>query len=116
MAFVDSFKGHGTFILGSTPTVAEYGSIDLLGSAMDQCGITHAWVRIHGDGYDFEHDRRYGNTNLREIVAGLRGRGIHVAGWGWCQGADTREEARLALSALSKLGLNDYVADIEEGV
>ena len=41
---------------------------------------------------------------------------MSVAGWGWCQGANVKGEAKLAQAQLTKFGLRDYVADIEHGV
>jgi hypothetical protein len=106
----NSIKKHGTFIYEATTTSADYGSIDATVAAIQQAGMSHAWVRIHGT-------HAVGDSKITQaLIDGLKTAGINVAGWGWCQGADAKGEAKLAKAQLSRFGLTDYVADIEQGV
>jgi hypothetical protein len=110
MAVNKSVTKHGTFIYEATATSNDYGSIEATVAALQQAGMTHAWVRIHGI-------KPVGDPKpTQALIDGLKSAGINVAGWGWCQGADIKAEARLAKAQLTKFGLNDYVADIEQGV
>ncbi len=79
--------------------------------AMKNAGMSHAWVRIHGE-------KAYSSASKKAIsgfVDDLKTVGISVAGWGWCQGADAVADAKLALKELDYFKLTDYVADIEHG-
>lgn len=106
-----AFRKHGTFIYDTAKTVADYGSIPNLVSAMQRAGMSHAWVRIHGQAVDGPSTKALN----RSLIAALQAGGIAVAGWGWCQGATPKPDAVMALKELKSYGLTDYVADIEPG-
>jgi hypothetical protein len=110
MATNNTVTKHGTFIYEATSTANDYGSVDATVAAFQRVGMTHVWVRIHGI-----HAVSDPKTT-QALIDGLRAARVNVAGWGWCQGADAKAEAKLARAQLSKFGLNDYVADIEQGV
>jgi len=106
-----SFRKHGTYVYLVPATISDYGSTDLVVAAMKRAGMTHAWVRIHAQ-------TAYGAAEKKVIagfIAGLKAAGIAVAGWGWCQGADSTADAKLALKEMAFFGLADYIADIEHG-
>jgi hypothetical protein len=111
MALPAAFRGHGTFIYSARGTTHAYGSPEAVADAMVRCGMSSAWLRVHGRTDNFAN-----NGATRDLFAALRDRGIAVAGWGWCQGDDPVREAALAVESLGDLGLTDYVADIEQGV
>ncbi|WGM40697.1 DUF2272 domain-containing protein [Caulobacter sp. NIBR1757] len=107
-----SFRGHGTFFHDMAATIADYGSIPNVVAAMQRAGMGHAWVRIHGvSAYAGK-----AKADNKEMIAALKTAGIAVAGWGWCQGANPKGDAALAVKELKDYGLTDYVADIEPGV
>jgi hypothetical protein len=108
MASPKSFRKHGTFIYQVAETIADYGSTELVIEAMQNAGMQHAWVRIHGPA-------PYGAAT-KKIIATLQAADIAVAAWGWCDGSDPTANAKLALKELSFFGLKDYIADIEHGV
>ena len=103
-------SGHGVFIYDAQQTIARYGSIDLLISALKECDMQHAWVRIHGvtalSSPEITHS----------LINSLRNNGIAVAGWGWCQGAQIEADVEMAITAIKEFNLKHYIADIEDGV
>ena len=107
----DAFRAHGTFIYDTPATIADYGSVQNTVDAMQRAGMKHAWIRIHGT-------QAYGSSTaaqIQELCDAMDAAGIAVAGWGWCQGANSAAEAKLAVKELKRYGLSDYVADIEHG-
>jgi hypothetical protein len=111
MALPDTFRGHGTFIYAASTTTTKFGSEKKVAEAIADAHMTSAWVQVHTKNKSLAN-----NKSTQKLVAALRDRGIGVAGWGWCQGADAKAEAKLAIRSLRDLGITDYVADIEEGV
>jgi hypothetical protein len=110
-----SFSGRGMYVYTVGGLLQTFGTLENSLREMQRCRLNHLWVRIHGRGY--VGDARDADENrLKSLIAGARQAGIAVAGWGWCQGEDPAAEARLASAALSEFGLEDYVADIEQGV
>jgi len=107
-----AFRGHGTYVYRVPDIIAHYGSNGQAVQAIRNAGMHHAWVRIHGRS-PYDSDEK---DLIAAFVAALKAGGLSVAGWGWCQGLDPIGEANLALRELSYFGLEDYVADIEEGV
>ncbi len=108
----NSCRKHGSFIYQVQATVNRFGSIDLTVAAMLRAQMSHAWIRIHGTAaYSAAEKQR-----IRDLTAALRAGGISVAGWGWCQGESASGDAVLALRECQSLGIQDYVADIEQGV
>ncbi len=105
-----SMSGHGTFIYNATATISRYGSPESVAFAVRELDMQHVWVRIHGA------RQMHATEPTLSLVRALQNEGIGVAGWGWCQGDDVSEEANLALNALTRFGLTDYIADIEHGV
>lgn len=103
-------SGHGVFIYNAAATIARYGSAALVATALKECDMQHAWVRIHGAA---KPEPVSPTVNL---IAALKQAGIGVAGWGWCQGDNVGVEAELALTTLNEFGLEHYVADVEDGV
>ena len=103
-------SGHGTFIYDARATIARYGSAALVATALKECNMQHAWVRIHGSTHPEPH------TPTVTLISALRQAGIDVAGWGWCQGENIDVEVELALTTLSEFGLKHYIADVEDGV
>lgn len=111
MTLPDSFCKHGTFIYDIPITIQNYGSMEKMIEAMKKCGMSHAWIRIHG------RHHLYGDHKLnKELVSALEENGIAVAAWGWCQGENIDREAKLAIDGTENLNIVDYVADIEHGV
>jgi hypothetical protein len=110
-----SFAGRGMWIYTVEGVLQTYASIGNAIREMQRCRLNHLWVRIHGRGYIGD----VSNPNLvrlKDLILAARQAGIAVAGWGWCQGVDPVAEANLAARALSTFELDDYVADIEQGV
>lgn len=107
----DSFRGHGIVVDDAARTIDTYGSAQAVVQAARECHMTHAWLRVHGRRTSLGSD---GST--RALLTAFRRAGIHVAGWGWCQGDDPFAEAELAVRSMRALELQDYVADIREGV
>jgi hypothetical protein len=103
-------SGHGVFIYNAEATVKRYGSVALVATAVKDCGMQHAWVRIHGAA------QTHAETPTRQLIDALKNAGIAVAGWGWCQGDRIGVEVELALTSLSEFELDHYVADVEDGV
>jgi hypothetical protein len=103
-------SGHGTFIYDAEKTIARYGSASLVATALIECDMQHAWVRIHGRTKVSPANATYA------LVQALRQAKIAVAGWGWCQGEHISMEADLALTALKTFEIEHYIADIEDGV
>lgn len=103
-------SGHGTFIYDASATIARYGSAALVATALKECNMQHAWVRIHGSTHSEPH------APTLTLISALRQAGIDVAGWGWCQGENIDVEVELALTTLSEFGLKHYIADVEDGV
>lgn len=103
-------SGHGVFIYDAKQTIARYGSPQLIAQAISNCDMQHAWVRIHG------MSQATAAEPTSSLIKVLKDSGIAVAGWGWCQGAQVEQEAEIALSALEKFHLEQYIADIEDGV
>lgn len=106
-----SFTGHGTFIYDVPATVSDYGDLDGVVKAMQDAGMSHAWVRIHGTSA-YPSSKKVAIANF---IAALQAGGIAVAGWGWNQGISPKAESKLALDELAHFGLADYIADIENG-
>jgi hypothetical protein len=107
-----SFRKHGTFIYEAPATIARYGTTALTIEAMKEAQMSHAWVRIHSQSAYSTNQKK----TIAAFINGLKGAGIAVAGWGWCQGSDSTSDAKLAIKELTSFGLSDYVADIEHGV
>ncbi len=107
-----TFRKHGTFIYDANETIHDYGSIPDLVAAMQRAQMSHAWMRIHGQ-TPYPTERK---KIIKDLIKGLQDAGIGVAGWGWCQGANAKGDAQLALQELKSFGLKDYLADIEHGV
>jgi hypothetical protein len=103
-------SGHGVFIYDAEATIRRYGSAALVAAAVKDCGMQHAWVRIHGA------TQTHAATPTRPLIDALKNAGIAVAGWGWCQGDQVGMEVELALTSLSEFELDHYVADVEDGV
>lgn len=103
-------SGHGVFIYDAAATIARYGSAALVATAVQECDMQHAWVRIHGA------NKPEAVTSTTSLIAALKQAEIAVAGWGWCQGDNVEFEAELALTTLNEFGLEHYVADVEDGV
>jgi hypothetical protein len=103
-------SGHGVFIYDAAATIARYGSAALVATAVKECQMQHAWVRIHGS------TKPEAVTPTVNLIAALKQANIGVAGWGWCQGDTVDVEAELALTTLNEFGLDHYVADVEDGV
>ena len=106
----DTFRAHGTFIYDTPATIADYGSV--------QNTVGHA-ARRHEARVN-SHSRHPGLRIVdrgpdQELCDAIDAAGIAVAGWGWCQGANSAAEAKLAIKELKRYGLSDYVADIEHG-
>lgn len=110
-ALPSSFRKHGTFVYDPIKTIEAYGSPANVAIAAKRAGITHAWLRAHGRTAPSAATR---NANLA-LVSAFASQQISCAAWGWCQGADPSAEATLALKETEKLGLSDYIADIEPG-
>ncbi len=110
-ALPKSFRGHGTFIYELKETMAHHGGLAKMVKAMTDCGMTHAWLRVHG-----RSSPSGVQADNKKAVKALQDAGISVAAWGWCQGEDVAREARLAVQTTTDLGLSDYVADIEQEV
>ncbi|HET7435484.1 MAG TPA: hypothetical protein VFN10_12320 [Thermoanaerobaculia bacterium] len=91
--------------------IAAYGSAPAAAKAMVACRMSHVWLRVHGRRVSYGTDRA-----TRDLRDACRRAGLNIAGWGWCQGDDPFAEAELAVRSMRELELNDYVADIEEGV
>ena len=106
----EAVSGHGVFIYNAKATIDRYGSAALVAKALKECGMRHAWVRIHGA------TETHVSVPTLPLIKTLQDEGISVAGWGWCQGNNIGLEVELALTALVKFQLDDYVADIEDGV
>ena len=100
-----AISGHGVFIYDAAATIARYGSASMVATAIKECDMQHAWVRIHGA------SRPEPVTPTVSLITALKQAEIGVAGWGWCQGHDVESEAELALTTLNEFGLQDYVAD-----
>lgn len=101
---------HGTFIYGVKETIKEHGSAALVAQAVKDCHMQHVWVRIHGrNSIDDSQD-------MKDLISACKDADLGVAGWGWCQGENPKAEAEMAKKALTRLGLRDYIADIEQGV
>ena len=104
------FKGHGTFLYEPDEMLARYnGDANKLADAMLTARMQHVWVRLH------DVVRPSPGLLTKKIVTALRAKGLHVAGYGWCHGADPAEEAKLATDQLNLHGLTHYVANIEHG-
>jgi hypothetical protein len=103
-------SGHGVFIYDAAATIARYGSAALVATAVKECDMQHAWVRIHGA------TKPEAVTPTVNLIAALKQAEIGVAGWGWCQGDNVEVEVELALTTLNEFGLEHYVADVEDGV
>lgn len=106
-----AFRKHGTYIYSVPETLNDYGGADLTIAAIKSAGMSHAWVRIHGENQYPQDDRK----KILYFVDALRANGIAVAGWGWCQGADVLADAKLASKEISYFKLEHYIADIEHG-
>lgn len=110
-----AFSGRGAYTYQMADILAEFESIEASVQEMKRCHLNHLWVRIHGRGY--VGDAPSSNIDRQqELIDAARQAGIAVAGWGWCQGLDPAADAQLALKALQQFGIEDYVADIEQGV
>lgn len=107
-----AFRKHGTFIYQVAKTVADYGSNALAIAAMQRAGMSHVWVRVHSQTAYPAKEKKV----ISAFIDDAKAAGLAVAGWGWCQGADVKADAKLALRELQSFGLVDYVADIENGV
>lgn len=105
-----AMSGHGTFIYDPDETIQRYGSPQKVAAAMLELDMQHAWIRIH------DRSEIYKLEKNRSLIQALKSAGIHVAGWGWCHGADVDKEAKLALDALDRFDLEHYIADIEHEV
>jgi len=103
-------SGHGVFIYDAAATIARYGSAALVATAVKECNMQHAWVRIHSA------TQPEPVTSTVTLIAALKQANIGVAGWGWCQGDNVNVEVELALTTLNEFGLEHYVADVEDGV
>lgn len=110
MPLPKSLSKHGTFIYGIPQTIQEHGGAAQAAQAVAACGMQHVWVRIHG------RNTIDDSQAMKDFIKACKDAGIGVAGWGWCQGEKPKAEAEMAKKALTKLGLTDYVADIEQGV
>ncbi|WP_324750976.1 hypothetical protein SH591_06185 [Sphingomonas sp. LY54] len=110
-----AFSGRGAYTYLVRDIVQRFGSIEGAVAEMTRCGLKHLWVRIHGINY--VGDSRDGDLiHQKRLVNAAQQAGIAVGGWGWCQGEDPAREADLAIRALKTFDLEDYVADIEQGV
>ena len=103
-------SGHGVFIYDAAATIARYGSAAMVATAVKECDMQHAWVRLHSA----THPEAV--TPTVNLIAALKQANIGVAGWGWCQGDNVDVEVELALTTLNEFGLEHYVADVEDGV
>ncbi|PDT50839.1 MULTISPECIES: DUF2272 domain-containing protein [Sinorhizobium] len=106
-----SFRRHGTFVYDPIATIAEYGSAANVAAAAKRAGMTHVWLRVHGRTAP-SNGTRSANQSL---VNAFAAQDIACAAWGWCQGENPSAEAALALRETERLGLSDYIADIEPG-
>ena len=110
-----AFSGRGMWVYTLADVLRTFSSIDNAVREMQRCHLNHIWVRIHGRGY-IGDSRDVNIERMKSFISAAREAGIAVAGWGWCQGADPVAEAALAYRALTTFGVDDYVADIEQGV
>lgn len=105
-----AMSGHGTFLYEPGETIQQYGSVQQVADAIRELDMQHAWIRIH------DRSQIYSLEPTRSLIRALQAGGIHVAGWGWCHGANVSSEAQLAIDAMNRFELEHYIADIEEGV
>lgn len=106
------FRKHGTFIYEVPAVIQTYGTTALAIDAMQEAGMTHAWVRIHGRTPYNKSSKKI----ISDFIAELGKVGIGVAGWGWCHGDDPLADAKMAKQEMDDFKLKNYVADIEHGV
>ncbi|KAB2944092.1 hypothetical protein [Hyphomicrobium sp.] len=114
----DAFKGHGTFCYQPNEIMRKYkeypapgnpGPADRFAQALRDMDMSHAWVRLFG----LEGSMPAADTAT--LTRALRNAGIHVAGWGYCHGADTKAELALAKTECDRHGITAFIADIEPG-
>jgi len=109
------FAGRSFYIESTEELIANIGSITTAVDELVRCKADAIWVRVNGRGYLGESPDSDPSL-LPRLIAAARGRGIAVAGWGWCQGDDPQGDADLGDKAVVRFQLDGYMADIEEGV
>lgn len=106
-----SMSKHGTFVYDPRDTITKYGSAKNVALAAQGMGMSHAWLRVHG-----RTPPTAAIISANQALAdAFRDEGIAVAGWGWCQGENPVAEAAMAVRETQRIGLVDYIADIEPG-
>jgi hypothetical protein len=113
MALPTAFLKHGTFIYVAAETMERYKALGADGvgvaKAMNQLGMSHAWVRLFGSGVVEPR------TPTEKLVTALRSANINVAGWGYCKGDNWELDCNQASDLSDHYHLTSFVADIEPG-
>jgi hypothetical protein len=108
-----SFLRHGVFTNNATATLERFknaaGRVEGVIKAFRDMGITSVWVRLFGVSGNVAH------KPALELVSGLKEAKFNLAGWGYCFGADWKNDLKSSIDQCERYGLDAYVADIEPG-
>lgn len=113
---IPAFSGKGMYVYTCDKVVQMFNGTEKNAAAsLKNMGLQHVWVRIHGNGYIGDKQGAV-LAKVHAFIDAMQSEGLSVAGWGWCQGNDPRDESKLTRNALKEFGLKAFVADIEQGV
>lgn len=106
-----ALEGKGFFIWKINN--CEMGDPQLIASEAQEAGLSHILIKIANGIYTYNYDWTQMIDLVPPVAQALKNHGIQVWGWHYVYGDDPINEARIAITRVSDLGLDGYVIDAE---